>query len=114
MGIFDSVVSFFTSLFGDDDDGGDESQSAVFDVGNLEVDDEDEELEERADFDNEVQYTDEELQYVVEWPEGENTGHPTVDLESGIAYCSEAPDGILHLLRVGDDEYEIYRSDSVS
>jgi hypothetical protein len=58
------------------------------------------------------EYTDEELVYITLDGEGELVAHPTVDLESGIAYCSEAPDGILHLLWVGDGEYQIWRTDS--
>ncbi len=107
MGFFSNVVSFFTNMFADDSQ--DDEDDDGLNIGDYDsgVSDDDPQGDEAI-----REYTDDELVYITLDGEGELVPHLPVDLESGIAYCSEAPEGILHLLYVGDGEYQIWRTDS--
>lgn len=103
-GFFDAIRDFFAGNSRDDDDG--------IRIGSQDDDDEEDTIiADLGDDDGE--------KYLMEDPEGEPVGLPTVDYETGIEYCSGAPDGILKMVLVNEEdvlefdaepEYEIWRT----
>lgn len=102
MPMFDDIRSFFENLFsGEEEDEGAELEGYT----------EDEDIE---------GYGPDVADYITEYSSGEWTGLPPVDYETGVEYCSGAPEGILEMVlsnpeEVDDGEepeYEIYRNES--